>query len=183
VTRIPIQPKTIGDTCGGGVSRPSKLLQRDVAQVIGVDQTSIHNWEANTSNPDMAYMPALIGFLGYNPLPEAKTLADALVRRRNTLGFSQKQAARAIGVDAGMLAKWERAENGSPLPGQREAVSWRHAEGRVGTRRGVSHRLLEPHGELPMSATNAHKDRVTYTGVVRQDKHEFRSNRERRLSR
>jgi transcriptional regulator with XRE-family HTH domain len=55
-------------------------------------------------------MPAIIPFLGYNPLPEATTLGERLVRHRTTLGMSQKEAAQEIGVDQGTLARWERGE-------------------------------------------------------------------------
>jgi transcriptional regulator with XRE-family HTH domain len=55
-------------------------------------------------------MPAIIRFLGYNPLPEAKTLAEQLVRRGTTLGLSRERAARELGVDAGTPAQWERGE-------------------------------------------------------------------------
>lgn len=55
-------------------------------------------------------MPAIIGFLGYNPLPPATTPAEELVRRRTILGLSQKEAAKRIGVDPSTLAKWERGE-------------------------------------------------------------------------
>ena len=53
---------------------------------------------------------AIIRFLGYNPLFTAKTLAGQLVRQRMTLGLSQKEAAREIGLDQGTLAKWGRGE-------------------------------------------------------------------------
>jgi len=43
--------------------------------------------------------PAVIRLLGYNPLPEAKTVGEQLVRHRTTLGLSQKDAARQIGVE------------------------------------------------------------------------------------
>jgi transcriptional regulator with XRE-family HTH domain len=55
-------------------------------------------------------MPGIIGFLGYNPLPKAKSMAEQLVRHRGTLGLSQKEAARAIRVDPCTLARWERGE-------------------------------------------------------------------------
>ena len=55
-------------------------------------------------------MPAIIAFLGFNPLPEATTLEERLVRHRRTLGMSQKEAAREIGADQGTLARWERGE-------------------------------------------------------------------------
>jgi transcriptional regulator with XRE-family HTH domain len=55
-------------------------------------------------------MPAIIRFLGYNPLPPAQGWAGRLVQCRTALGLSQKDAAERIGVDQGTLAKWERAE-------------------------------------------------------------------------
>jgi DNA-binding XRE family transcriptional regulator len=68
VIRIPTEPRTVRDHIR--LRRLGlKLLQRHVAEQIGVDKTSIFNWEANTSEPDFRYMPAIIDFLGYNPLP------------------------------------------------------------------------------------------------------------------
>jgi hypothetical protein len=55
---------------------------------LGVDKTSVFNWEANTS-PEIRYMPAIIDFLGYDPLPAAKGWGERLVRRRTTLGMTQ----------------------------------------------------------------------------------------------
>jgi len=75
------------------------MLQKDVAEQLGVDKTSVFNWEANTSKPEIRYMPAIIRFLGYNPLPAANTLAEQLIRQRTSLGLLQKDAAGRIGVD------------------------------------------------------------------------------------
>lgn len=86
------------------------MLQKGVAARIGVDKTTIFNWEANTASPETRYMPAIIEFLGYNPLPESKSPAEQLVRRRTTLGLSQAEAANCLGVDPGTLARWERGE-------------------------------------------------------------------------
>ena len=55
-------------------------------------------------------MPAIIRFLGYNPLPEAEGWGPRLVRYRTTLGITQKEAARHLSVDQGTLARWERGE-------------------------------------------------------------------------
>ncbi|MGA2186647.1 MAG: helix-turn-helix transcriptional regulator [Bryobacteraceae bacterium] len=70
----------------------------------------MHNWEVNAASPRIEYMPAVIGFLGYNPLPQASGWAERLVRQRTTLGLSQKNVARRLGVDPGTLAEWERGE-------------------------------------------------------------------------
>ena len=109
VIRIPMQPKTVGDHIRKR-RLGLKMLQREVAKQLGVEKASVFNWEANTSNPEIRYMPAIIRFLGYNPLPEAKGWGGRLVRLRTTLGLSQTEAAVQIGVDQGTLARWERGE-------------------------------------------------------------------------
>ncbi len=108
--RIPTQPQTVGDH----IRRKRlglKMLQRDVAEQIGVNTTSVFKWEANTAAPAVRFMPAIIRFLGCNPLPEAKALAEQLVRHRTTLGLSQNEAAKRVGVDPSTLARWERGES------------------------------------------------------------------------
>jgi transcriptional regulator with XRE-family HTH domain len=109
VVRIPMALQTAGDHLRKR-RLGLKMLQKDVAEQLGVNKTSVFNWEANTSAPEIRYMPAIIRFLGYNPLPVAGTLAEQLVRQRTSLGLSQKEAAGEIGVDPGTLAKWERGE-------------------------------------------------------------------------
>jgi transcriptional regulator with XRE-family HTH domain len=109
VVRIPVAPQTIGDHIRKK-RLALKLLQKDVAERIGVNKTSVFNWEANTSAPEIRYMASIIAFLGYNPLPTASTLAEQLVRQRTSRGLSQKEAAIRIGVDPGTLARWERGE-------------------------------------------------------------------------
>jgi transcriptional regulator with XRE-family HTH domain len=109
VIRIPKEPRTIGDH----IRRRRlalKMFQKDVAAEIGVDVTSIRNWETNAATPEVRYMPAIIGFLGFNPLPEARSWGERLVSCRTAFGISQKEAAHRIGVDPGTLAKWERGE-------------------------------------------------------------------------
>lgn len=107
--RIPIEPKTIGDHIRR--RRLSlKLHHVHVAERVGVDKCCINNWEGNYSTPAVKYMPAIIEFLGYNPLPEPKDVADRLVRHRMTLGLTQRESAAHVGVDQGTLARWERGE-------------------------------------------------------------------------
>jgi site-specific DNA recombinase len=109
VIRIPTEPHSIGDhirTRRLGL----KMFQREVAEQLGVNKISVFNWETNTSTPEIRYMPAIIDFLGYDPLPQANTVAEQLVRQRTSLGLSQKESAERLGVDPGTLAKWERGD-------------------------------------------------------------------------
>ena len=47
-----------------------KLEPKEVAERIGVHETSVFNWEPNTAQPDLRSTPSVIEFLGDNPLPE-----------------------------------------------------------------------------------------------------------------
>jgi DNA-binding XRE family transcriptional regulator len=49
------------------------MLQREVAAEIGVDKTTVFNWEAGTVRPAGRYMTAIVRFLGYSPEPTAMT--------------------------------------------------------------------------------------------------------------
>jgi transcriptional regulator with XRE-family HTH domain len=107
--RFPTELNTIGDH----IRRrrlEMKLLQREVAEQIGVDKTSVFNWEAGVSEPSFRLMPAIIRFLGYNPFPPAERMTDRLVLHRKSCGLSQVEFAGQIGVDPCTLAGWERGE-------------------------------------------------------------------------
>jgi site-specific DNA recombinase len=91
----------------------SKLLQRQVAEQLGVDQDTVRNWEANRVQPQFRFMPAIIRFLGYNPSsppPKKGSLGERLVSCRKLMGISQKDLAGQLAVDPCTLARWERGE-------------------------------------------------------------------------
>jgi transcriptional regulator with XRE-family HTH domain len=84
-----------------------KLLQTQVANQIGVHEQTITGWEVNATVPEVRYMPAIIQFLGYNPLPEPNTIPERLATVRRALGLSQRKMAGKLGVDPGTLMGWE----------------------------------------------------------------------------
>ena len=63
-----------------------------MAQQLGVDETTIHNWEVKATEPALRHLPKIIVFLGYNPLLPANTLAEQIVRCRKTLGLSRERS-------------------------------------------------------------------------------------------
>jgi len=82
------------------------LLQREAAERIGVTECSVYNWENGVSSPDFRKLPAIIAFLGYNPVPEPTGEAERRVWQRRSLGLSQREAAVGYGcgsVDPGTL--------------------------------------------------------------------------------
>ena len=83
------------------------LLQREVANQIGVDETTITHWERNATTPPIRYIPAIIQFLGYDPLPPANSFSERLATARQTLGLSQRKMAEKLSVDPATVKGWE----------------------------------------------------------------------------
>jgi site-specific DNA recombinase len=107
--RIPAKPQSVGDHLR--VRRLGlKMLQKDVAKKLGIETPTIQSWESNIAKPHVEYFPAIIEFLGYNPLPKPTNWAERLVRARTAQGLTQKAFARRLEVDPSTLAKWERGE-------------------------------------------------------------------------
>jgi len=99
------------------------LLQKDVAERLGVDTASIGNWESNDVQPMVHCLPGILAFLGHNPLPEADDLIGKLKRIRSTLGLSQEQLAQKLGIDESTIAGWERGDN-TPVGAYRKLLEY-----------------------------------------------------------
>ena len=87
-----------------------KLLQSGVAEQIGVDKTTVYNWERNRSSPSLPFLPKIVKFVGYRPAAESGSLGEQIVSSRRLLGLRQKDLAASLGVDPSTLARWERGE-------------------------------------------------------------------------
>lgn len=108
-------PTSIGDHVRT-VRRERGLLQREVAELIGVAKETVANWEKNKAEPVVALMPAVIRFLGYEPWPDPVTLGERMRAYRLNNGLPIKQAATQAGVDPGSWAQWEETGH---IPGDR----------------------------------------------------------------
>jgi DNA-binding transcriptional regulator YiaG len=84
------------------------LTQREAATRIGVCRDALARWEVRPIVPDVHTMPAVIAFLGYNPLPTAQTFPELLLRTRRTLGLDQAALAALLSVPFNTLHSWER---------------------------------------------------------------------------
>ena len=85
------------------------LFQKDVAVIIGVDTTTVTNWEKNRGGPEFRFIPRIIDFMGYEPPPdEQHSLGERIRRYRYLHGISQKELARQIGIDPTTLSRLER---------------------------------------------------------------------------
>ncbi len=102
----PSKPKTLGEHLKKR-RMDLGLSQRDVAERVGADTTSVWNWENNWVAPDGQLVPAILTFLGYDPRPAAGSLGERLVRFREGRGWSQKRLATELGVNPTTLSRWE----------------------------------------------------------------------------
>ena len=84
------------------------LEQKEVAGILGVDASTILNWEKGYNKPAISYLAYLIEFIGYDPEPpNPRTIPEHLAAKRRELGWSQRVAAKKLGVDSSTWLRWE----------------------------------------------------------------------------
>lgn len=89
-----------------------KLLQKDVAQAIGVVEDSITYWENGRSEPQIQFMPYIIAFLGYMPIEvDTSTLGGKIKEYRIKQGLSYKKLGKLLGVNASTVGAWENSSS------------------------------------------------------------------------
>lgn len=101
------EPKTLGEHV---LKRRLflKLSQSQLAKLLGVSTETILNWELDYKKPSINHIGKLIQFLGYDPEPlKSNSIADLLLAKRRELGWTQKVAARNLGVDPCTWSSWE----------------------------------------------------------------------------
>jgi transcriptional regulator with XRE-family HTH domain len=107
----PVLLRTVGDHIRKK-RLDQNLFQKDVASIIGVEESTVHNWEKDVSGIAIRVRPKIIQFLGYNPFPiHDESLGERIKIYRKSNGLSQKNFARELGIDPTTLARWERNES------------------------------------------------------------------------
>ena len=91
------------------------LLQKEVAQQLGVDTNSVTNWEKGHTSASLHLIPRIIEFLGYTPFfGEGEGFVQQIVEKRRALRVRQEDLARQLCIDPSTLARWEQGK-GRPL--------------------------------------------------------------------
>ena len=89
-----------------------KLLQKDVALLVGVTEESIMHWETGKYPPQLQFYPGIIKFLGYNPyVVETETLGGKIKNYRVLHGLSHKKMGKIAGVDGATISTWETGKH------------------------------------------------------------------------
>ena len=85
------------------------MTQERIAEIIGVDETTVWNWESGRTEPLIKHLPGVVTFLGYHPFEASgQSLGERLWDHRRKTGLSQKKLARAIGIDPTTLSRLEK---------------------------------------------------------------------------
>jgi DNA-binding XRE family transcriptional regulator len=98
-------PQTLGEHLKKR-RRELGLLQREAAEMMGVSTDTVVNWEKGNTMPVASQFRPIVAFLGYDPTPEAQTLADRLEAKQRSLGAGLAQVARYLGWDPGSLRRY-----------------------------------------------------------------------------
>jgi transcriptional regulator with XRE-family HTH domain len=96
-----------------------EVTQKQAAKLLGVNPWTVLNWEKGHTEPSIESMTAIIRFLGYDPFPEPKNIAERLLAKRRAMGWSITEAARRLGVDEGTWGSWE---SGTTVPKGRHLI-------------------------------------------------------------
>ena len=82
-----------------------------MAKIIGVCTDSITGWEKNRTSPLIQFMPVIIKFLGYNPIPkDHSTNAGKILALRSLLGVKQEGMSKVLQVDESSIRSWEQGK-------------------------------------------------------------------------
>jgi transcriptional regulator with XRE-family HTH domain len=121
------EPATLGEHIKK-VRKQRGLLQREVAKALRIDSMSVVNWESNRTEVGVRFIPAIIRWLGYDPLPEAGSVGEWIVIERRRRGMARRQLALALRWDEGTLRQYEED---TAAPDARRLAQLRVAFGEV----------------------------------------------------
>lgn len=85
------------------------LLQKDLAERLGVTEATITNWELNRHEPKIGYYSKIIEFMGYFPFEiDSSTLGGGIKRCRYMKGVTQEELATELGVNESTVFHYEK---------------------------------------------------------------------------
>ncbi len=83
---------------------PSSL--RSTTSPTSAGKFTYIGWEKGHTKPYAPSYPAIIAFLGYDPLPQPTSLKERVQRKRQRLGVTFSRAAQYLGWDEGSLSRY-----------------------------------------------------------------------------
>jgi len=74
------------------------LTKLEAGRRLGIGPWTYTRWESGEMTIEVHYYPGIISFLGYNPLPEPRSLGEAVRRERMARGLPRWALARKLGM-------------------------------------------------------------------------------------
>jgi len=99
-----------------------KLLQRNVAGIIGVTECTIYNWENGERKPETKYIPRIIDFLGYIPFECPGDILGRLSYFKRIKGLTFRGLEKLMGRDHEQLSNWLSSQK-KPCPRNLESIN------------------------------------------------------------
>ena len=130
------KPVTLGDHIKK-IRKERGLFQRDVAKALRVDSMSVVNWEKNRTKIGVRFVPAIIEWLGYDPLPRADGFGSWIAIERTRRGLARRALADVLGWDEATLGEYEggRPPDAGKLAQLREVLGKPSSRTQQGERR------------------------------------------------
>ena len=138
----PKKPKTVGEHMRKK-RMELKLLQSDLAKILGVSPECVTYWENNRSKPQIQHFPAIHLFLGYSLVKfNEEKFEGRLKAYRWQNGLSYKRLGGMLGVNASTVASWEKGESVPSANNLKELESLLKKNGKMGLNLSVSKNRL-----------------------------------------
>lgn len=83
------------------------ITQKEAARRLGADEWTVINWEKGRTDPAVRFVPAVLAFLGFDPLPSGETFQDRIRAARHRLGLTQAGVGQLAGVCEGAVCDLE----------------------------------------------------------------------------
>lgn len=100
-----------------------RLLQKEVAEQIGVSEDSITYWENERAIPQIQFYPKIVQFLEYVPFEiDSESIGGKIKAYRLKNGLSHKKLGKMFEVDASTVGAWESGKS-KPKPEMREKLN------------------------------------------------------------
>ena len=100
-------PQTLGEHVRKR-RRQLGLSQAAAGACLGVSAPTVLHWEKGRTEPPIGLMPALLWWLGLQPLSAPQTLQERMLAARRAAGWTIAEAARRLGIDPATWGDWER---------------------------------------------------------------------------
>jgi hypothetical protein len=84
-----------------------RLNRKTTAGQLRIDAVSLKNWEDARTAIDVRFYPRILSWLGYDPMPQARSLGDQIRHARLSRGWSRKRLAYIADVDEGTVKRLE----------------------------------------------------------------------------